>query len=151
MSIDPRSPVLKDWPAEWDRIPEEILELLLPITARVVYGPHGEQKLYDLRGMITPEQKCAIDEIASGRWFLLRNNGPTGRLKCGRCGARHDYFTLACVERPFHGLQEIVGLMRHVEGRDLVFDAIKLGTIEPISRARAQALLGKIRQRGEKP
>ena len=147
--LDPTSIVLDDVPSEWGTVPSEILERLLPVTARIVYGPNGEQKLYDMRGMITPEQKCLIDRIAAGRWFLLRNDGPTGRLKCGRCGQRHTYFTLACVERPFHGLQEIVGLMRQVKGRDLEFSAVRLGTIEPITRSRAQRLLGQIRQRGE--
>lgn len=149
MSIDIRSPYLQDMPTEWTAVPPEILERLLPVTARVVRGPNGTEHLYDMRGMITPEQKAEIDRIAEGRWFLLRNNGVTGRLRCTRCKQVHAYFTLACVERPFHGLQEIVGLMRHVVGRDLHFDAVRFGSIEPVTRAHALRLISRIRAKGE--
>lgn len=143
-------PYLRDLPSEWEAVPPEILERLVPRSVTRVVSPDGVEHFFDTRGIITPVQEREIQRIARARWFLLRNDGGHGeRLRCGRCGGRHAYFTLACIERPFHGLEEIVGLIRKIEGRDLVFDAVRLGTIEPITRKRALRLQARIRAKGE--
>lgn len=36
-------------------------------------------------------------------YFLLRLRGVDVASRCGRCRARHEYFTLMCVERPWKG------------------------------------------------
>lgn len=156
--IDPSDMWLPDPPREWEAIPPEILERLAPqlVSEVPIPGPYGtartgrKARVYNQGVMLTPEQKKELDRLASGRWFLLRNDGPhLSRCACGRCGGTHAYFTLACVERPFHGLQEIVGLMDQVIGQDRVFDAIRVGSIEPITRAKAKQLADRIRAKGE--
>lgn len=155
--IDALDPAPVDKPAEWSRVPDEVLERLLPAGGvREVEGPDGTTRLFNLHGLLTPAQKAEIDRIARGHWFLIRNDvGGVERLRCGRCGQRHPYFTLACVERPFHGLQQFTLLLSQQAGASPgVLDAlmgryIKPGSIEPITRRKAQQLIGRIRGRGE--
>lgn len=43
--------------------------------------------------------------LLSSVYFLVRQGDAFGeRLKCVKCGERHDYITLNCIERPFTGL-----------------------------------------------
>lgn len=149
-TLDIFNPWLPNPPSEWAAIPPEILERLIPNSVMRVSGLNGDVHLFNTRGILTPTQYAEMEKLARGRWFLLRNDGPHGeRLRCGRCKGLHQYFTLACVERPFHGLQEIAGLMQRVVGRDLAFEAVRIGTIEPISRAKALQLRKRIERRGE--
>lgn len=155
--IDALDPDPADRPAEWARVPDAVLERLLPSTGlREVQGPDGRVHIFNTHGLLTPGQKAEIDAIARGHWFLIRNDGAWyERLKCGRCGAKHAYFTLACVERPFHGLQQFTLLLSQQAGAAPgVLDAllgryIRPGSIEPITRRKAQQLIGRIRGRGE--
>lgn len=147
--FDPRLPVLPDMPPEWGEVPEEILEMIIPRRMTVIDGVET-----NTRGILTPDQARKLDEIAAGRWFLLRNDGPTGyRLRCANCGRKHLYFTLACIERPFNGLQQIVGLMRQYDAakNEVGLDCVRLGTIEPITAKKALKLRQKIRDRHEEP
>lgn len=55
-------------------------------------------------GFLTPEDYACLEAIEKSRYFLLRIDGPAGeRWRCKRCHAKHAYFTLMCVERPFAG------------------------------------------------
>lgn len=142
-------------PPEWGTVEPELLARLLPRATTAVEAG-GRTAVFDTTGIVTPEQHRQILAIARGRWFLLRNDGPElERLTCGRCKRKHEYFTLACVERPFHGLQEIVGLLRRQAGDTGAFDAllgryVRLGTIEPITRKKALQLGKRIEGRGER-
>jgi hypothetical protein len=128
MTLDPLAPVLPDLPPEWDAIPPEILARL---------APRG--------GILTPAQRRELDRIARARWFLIRNEGS---WRCRRCGAVHAYLTWGCVERPWNGLNEVVGLLRQVEGRDLTLSGVRFGTIVPITEVQARALIERMRARG---
>lgn len=150
--LDPTALTMRDMPPEWDAVPTEILAQLAPQAFREVVRPDGRSYIADVTGVITALQKKAIDTIARGRWFVMRNIGPAGKAICGRCGRRHDYLTLGCVERPFHGLQEIVGLMETYEAdgnsAERILTAIRLGSIVPITRKQARQLSEKIRAKG---
>jgi hypothetical protein len=151
--LNPAALTLADLPPQWEQVPDMILAQLAPQAVREVRGPLGRSYLVDMTGVITPEQKKAIDSVARSRWFVMRNDGPVmQRARCGRCGGVHQYLTLGCVERPFHGLQEIVGLVetyaaegKHVER---VLQSIRLGAIVPITRKQARQLADKIRAKG---
>lgn len=61
-----------------------------------------------------PEIVAARERQKANSWFLVRNNGEAGeRWPCRRCGAKHAYMTLACIERPFSSLVE--GLFAFVQ------------------------------------
>lgn len=155
--LDALDPNPADRPSEWAKIPDEVLERLLPSAGlREVEGPDGTVHVFNMHGLLTPAQKAEIDAIARGHWFLVRNDiGGVERLRCGRCGGKHPYFTLACVERPFHGLQQFTLLLSQQAGAAPgVLDAlmgryIRPGSIQPITRRKAQQLIGRIRGRGE--
>lgn len=150
VTLNPQDAFLANPPAEWGHVPPEILARLVPQAITRVVTPDGVEHLWDSRGIITPDQDRELRRIASSRWFLLRNDGPHGeKARCGRCKRYHEYITLACIERPFHGMEEIVGLIRQIEGRDLVFSAVRLGTIEPITRKKALRLRDRITAKGE--
>jgi hypothetical protein len=157
MSIDPRQLVLPDAPKEWGKVPAEILARLLPKRTTTYLDSKGEPHTFYTAGVVTPEQRREIDRIAKSRWFLLKNDGPLNtKLRCMRCGQRHEYFTLACVERPFHGLQQIVLLLeKQARGNGAVLDAlfaeyVQVGVIQPITRHKAMQLADAIRAKGER-
>ena len=44
-------------------------------------------------------------KLLNSIYFLIKQGDAFGeRLKCVKCGLRHDYITLNCIERPFSGL-----------------------------------------------
>lgn len=125
------SPVLRDMPPEWDAVEAELLTKLVPRY-----------------GIYTPWQYEQLERIAKSRWYLLRNDGPVAApARCRRCGARHAYYTTACVERPLHGLQDLMAVVRRVVGMDVLIESIPLGTIEPISAGEAAQLWRRIQSR----
>jgi hypothetical protein len=151
--LDPTSVTLADLPPEWEAVPDLIMAQLAPQAFREVRGPGGTSYIADLTGIVTPEQKALVDKIAQGRWFVMRNNGPQlDRMRCGRCNRIHEYLTLGCVERPFHGLHQIVGMIEtyQAEGKHVerILTSIRLGAIVPISRKQARQLADKIRAKG---
>jgi hypothetical protein len=140
MTIDPRMPIVEGNPSEWEELPSDLLDMLRPSTG----------------GLFTKEQHKMMKKIAASRWFLLKN---IHGFRCKRCNGIHRYLTTACVERPFHGLQEIMGLQRKIERehgsirgeRMSVEDArtkmTRLGAIEPINRKTALRYQERIKQR----
>src|SRR4051812_7659624 len=52
----------------------------------------------------TPEQIAARERRLLSTYFLVRIDGLGERGKCRRCGRKHEYFTLMCVERPWCGI-----------------------------------------------
>lgn len=71
-------------------------KLWLPQTEQVIDRPWF---------LIDKDTLKEQQRILSSMYFLLRQGDAFGeRLKCVKCGNRHDYITLNCVERPFVGL-----------------------------------------------
>ncbi len=122
------SPVLDNMPSEWETIEAELIAQLAPVHATY-----------------TPWQHAQLEAIAKSRWYLLRNDGPVAApAKCRNCGRVHEYYTSACMERPFHGLQDLTAAVERVVGASIAIDTIPLGTIEPISAGEAAQLMKRI-------
>ena len=134
MTIDPTNITLDDLPPDWTEIPPEILARLL--TA----GP-----------LMTTEETAAINRIAQGRWFLIRNDL---RIRCHNsqtgtgCGAVHDYISLRCVEAPFNGLRQLELFTQKVAGADVILTRMDIGTLVPISASKARKFNERIIERG---
>lgn len=130
--VDLRGIFLADNPVEWAVTSQETALLLRP-----------------KHGVFTPAQDKMLRQIAAKRWFLIRNNGPQGeRWRCKRCGQVHPYFTLHCRHRPFNGLTHALGILKERVGPDMVLSAVALGSVEPITRERAQKLFEDLRGYG---
>jgi hypothetical protein len=50
------------------------------------------------------EEIDARERILRSSYFLVRQGSLGEILRCKRCGAKHPYLTLMCVEQPFSGL-----------------------------------------------
>lgn len=152
-------------PSEWAAIPPEIMRLMIPITERRLTTPTGDVRVVNHEGVLTPQQKKALDEILKGRWFLIRNGGVLDPARCGRCRRKHKYLTLGCIEKPYDGLGEIVafmerqrviGTIRRRVGRQIVeehktetvLSAVEYGPIEPITPQQAAHLIDRINAKG---
>lgn len=149
--LDPGALILPNQPREWETIPPELLAALTPQVIDRVTDQWGKVHYFHPVRCFTPEQTRQIDAIARGRWFLLRNiwrqqcyNRKTGR----GCRQIHDYFTFGCVERPFNGLTEIIGLLRQRSGHEVTFSGMALGDIEPITAEKARALMDAMAAKG---
>lgn len=88
-----------------------------------------------------------LERLARHRWFLLANSGPVDDIaRCRRCGQKHRYLTLGCRERPFDGLQDLIGMAQvadHQTGERNLW-SIEIGTITPISEEVAYRAIGAI-------
>jgi len=137
--IDAQQLALADVPPEWVTVPPELLERLRPNRA----------------GIYTPEQAKFMDRIASARHYLLRNEYG---FRCRDCNRVHAYLTVGCVERPWHGLSEVYGIIEEYdplwENADGTVEAehrisgYRLGSVVPISARDALRYWLKIRDRG---
>ncbi len=130
-AIEFMSPVLANGPSEWLAIDPERVEVLLPDP---VYG------------LLTREQLRERERIAGRRWYLLEN---TLRFRSRATGRVERYFTLGEVARPFNGLDAVLAFVAHSLGADasmsetlehMFAELVRLGTIVPISEARAAEL-----------
>lgn len=144
--------------------------------------------------IIDPEIEIKRQELLSSQFFLLRQGEIGEVFRCKRCHAKHMYFTLMCVERPFDGLKEglaayfqhagrngaemylsTIEYQRYEAIRDVLnrpdlanshpgmaralgtganeydIGAVSLGLLEPITKAKASALVWNINARGLKP
>lgn len=130
--LDLSAPILADNPSEWPVADAETLALLRPSN-----------------GIFTIEQDKALRRISAARWFLLRNDGPSGQAwRCGRCGLLHDFFTLHCRPRPYNGLTHAIGTLVERIGPEQIFSAVEIGTVEPITVERAFLLYHDLRGYG---
>lgn len=128
-------------PAEWGTLPEEWLIRLAPQGAAAM----------------TPAQRAAMNQLAAGEWFLVKN---FMRDRCRSCragqwlpGAIHTYITLACVPAPFNGLRQIHWLIDQKDptAKEIFFVQMTIDSIVPITAADAKRLNDKIVERGEQP
>lgn len=54
--------------------------------------------------VLTPEQAAERERILMSRYFLVRQGSLGEIFRCRRCGQKHPYLTLMCVEQPFSGI-----------------------------------------------
>jgi hypothetical protein len=119
-------------PSEWPLVDEETRRLLRPAN-----------------GVYTVQQAEIMEKIARGRWFLLQNRGPKGwAWRCGRCKRIHSHFTLHCRPLPMNGLTHVVGLLKERLSADLIFSAVEMGVIEPITIRQAGRYYRDLRSLG---
>lgn len=73
-------------------------------------------------GFLTPADAARLDAIERARFILVRNDGGE-RWRCGRCGRRHEFYTVHCVPFPMrgiaHGLYAVLRNLGDVDPRDL--------------------------------
>lgn len=128
------------YPPEWETIPSELLERL---------APQGEK-------FITTRQRAALNRIAAGRNFLIRN---VWDVRCDKCNRIHTYLTLACVEAPFNGLRQFYEWIDSQDDPNRIYDGLRefsvrnpgLDSIVPISQSDADTYNQRIRDRREVP
>ena len=148
---NPHNPLRPD---NWGTIPEEMLARLAPEGALVM----------------SPSQRAALNRLAAGEWFLVRN---FLRCHCEHCrphkhsrllGAVHDYVTIACTESPFNGLRQIMWWIEGEARRTNTSEGALYAVVKdymvkhpdqdafvPISAKDAAKLNDRIRQRGGRP
>lgn len=82
------------------------------------------------------EMASARRRIVRSRFFLvsLRGGQMGERLRCGRCGGKHDYLTRYCLELPFSGLMG--SLWAYVA----TTSGVDLDTLDPAAAARLVGL-----------
>lgn len=99
-------------------------------------------------GVVPPWEAEYAKAREGERFFLLRN---TWGVKSPRTGRTETYYTArgTRIERPFCGFDAIYSLLRQRVGNEadavtMVFSALAIGEIEPISRERAMRLYDAI-------
>ena len=127
--LDLSMPVLADNPAEWPVVDAETLAMLRPRN-----------------GIFTPAQDKVMRRISASRWFLLRNDGPSGEWwPCSRCHGYHPFFSLHCRPRPYNGLTHAIGTLIERVGPEQIFSAVEIGTVEPVTVEYAFKLYADLR------
>src|SRR5688572_13153808 len=98
--LDPQSLIIYDCPQEWPTIPEELILKLCPQPQNIVIDQFGKKHYFRTPPMLSVEQKAMLQRIAASRHFLIKL---LDNARCGRCGGKHGYVTVGCIEAPFHG------------------------------------------------
>jgi hypothetical protein len=82
------------------------------------------------------------EKLLASTYFLVRQGGEFGeRLRCVRCGGRHDYITLMCVEKPITGLAN--GLYAYYRA---LKEAVREADLTPQDAVRLQEITVVLRQ-----
>lgn len=105
----------------------------MPINENGIVVPFGtkprvNKKIEVVRGGVSqevtipwwvtsPEQEKEKQKLLEGQFFILRQGELGEVFKCTRCGGKHRYFTLMCIERPFDGLKEGLQAYYHHVGK----------------------------------
>ncbi len=97
-------------------------------------------------GVVPPWEVEYAKAREGERFFLLRN---VRGIPSAATGRTETYYTAGGTERPFCGFDAIYSLMRKRMGNEadavtMVFSALAIGEIEPISRERAMRLYDRI-------
>lgn len=152
ITIDPADLVIRNSPAEWPAISEELINRLTVGYPQPIRDQFGNWHHFPQIPMLTPAQKEQIDAIAAARWFLIRIRNDAAIKACHRCGRHHRYFTVACIELPFNGVTDLTqALCTKEHGGDTIYDAVAIGDIEPIPESRARRYREQIIMRGFVP
>ncbi|MDQ3540415.1 MAG: hypothetical protein M3440_06975 [Chloroflexota bacterium] len=126
---------------EWSAIPGELMEMLAPSGT----------------AYLTTRQRAALNRIAAGRWFLVRNSCGA---RCEGCNRIHAYMTIRCVEGPFNGLRQVYEWIKpqdnwdrdvSVQSGDYAVRGADMDMIVAISQADAATYNQRIRDRGGVP
>jgi hypothetical protein len=145
---------LADNPPQWPALPEPVQRALVAGGGTVW---HHRDCVAVWRGpKLTHDcvRDCPVrlmHEVLAKRWFLIRNDNIFGHYPdCERCNGVHTYVTAGCIERPFNGKTEIMGLLEQdrAGGFDGVVRGFRLGNLVPIKAIEAFVLREKIRAKG---
>jgi hypothetical protein len=111
-----------------------------PAPYGTILGPDG-QTIACPRWAPSPEIVDARIAAMKRSYFLVRiagNDGIGELARCasrkGGCGGRHPYLTRNCVERPFHGLDQVLYVMWQQAG-----DLAAVKSLSPADAARHNA------------
>lgn len=130
-------PFSPDRPAEW-ALPSELLELL-----------DNDGKAY-----FSPEGRAALNRIALGEWFLIKNrpemDDVLANRRCRHCNQHHAYVSVACVPAPFNGLRQL-HIMLSRQPVNGAFRAMSWQDVEVITAADAKRFNDHIRARRAQP
>ncbi len=127
--------------ASWSAVPDDLMDMLAPSGT----------------AYLTTRQRAALNRIAAGRHFLVRN---TWRARCEHCIRIHSYMTIRCVEGPFNGLRQVYEWIKPqddwdrdggVSGGDYTARGASMDMIVAISQADAATYNQRIRDRGGVP
>lgn len=126
-------PVLADHPDVWREFTPEQLQSAME---------------RDEHGLLTREAMRVRENALLDRWYLIRN---TFAWK-GRNGRVEAYFTVAGIEKPYHGVWGVYAAFQNIVqdaefAQTMTLEAHAIGMIEPISTAQAQRLYDRIRAR----
>lgn len=101
------------------------------------------------QGLLSPQDYAVVQRLRSAEFFLVRNDGSHGeRLRCGRCGRKHAYFTWFCCEQPFRGLRDALYAFTKVRHADARARRI-LELIPDLGAAHPETARGLTREVGE--
>lgn len=126
-------PVLPDQPDTWRAMTDEQLRIATE---------------HDDNGLLTPRALRARRDAMLDRWYLIRNvHGWKSRN-----GRVDRYFTVAGIEKPYHGVWGIYAAFENLTqdsefAHTMTLEAHVIGMIEPITIQQARALYDRIRAR----
>ena len=154
-TLDVQRLLLADNPPGWPALPQPLLDALRAGGGTVWHhsacvatlrGPH------DVHYACTPDCPVRLmNRVLAGRFFLIENDAVPGYTPiCGRCGRKHQYLTLMCIEKPFNGLTSIIAKLRDVrmEGANEITECFRLGKLVPIKVSEAIVLQQRIKAHG---
>lgn len=132
-------PVIPESPKEWEVKDEALIE-------------QASEEHPTIPDTITDRAWAARVELASRRWFLVRNEVGNEPARSQETGRKETYFQTLGVDRPWHGLNDLYAWLRqeldpqHLNPfieRDvveLVGEWVALGRVEAISEEQAYEL-----------
>lgn len=153
-SVTAQRLLLPDNPQVWPDLPEPLVRELAAGGGTIWHHRDCLARWDGAKLRHTCVPSCPVrllHEVLANRWFLIRNDSVPGYYPdCEVCHGVHRYLTAGCVEKPFNGHTEIIGMIQQerVEGADRVHRGFRLGALVPISRAKAAVLRERIRGRG---
>lgn len=152
-ALSPHRLILPDAPQEWPELPELLRRAMGAGGGTIWHHPDCQARWDGAKLRHTCVADCPVrlmHQVLAGRWFLIRNDSVPGYYPtCGVCDGVHRYLTAGCIEKPFNGHTDIIGLIQRdrVESGDRVRRGFRLGALVPISRAKAVVLRERIRAR----
>lgn len=107
-----------------------------PAPYGTIISPDG-QTIACPRWAPSPDVLAERQRHLSTLYFLVRiagNDGVGELWRCKRCRGKHPYLSLNCVERPFHGLDQVLYVMWQQAG-----DLASVRSLSPSEAARRDA------------
>jgi hypothetical protein len=146
--------LLTDSPPGWPVLPQPLLDGLRAGGGTLWHhrdcAPHWHGPRLD-HDCVADCPVRLMHEVLAQRWFLVRNESIPGFYPdCTVCGRVHQYISAGCIEKPFNGETEVIGLItdHRAGGPGGVTRGFRLGALVPIKRIEAFMLREKIRAKG---